>query len=114
MDNKKTPCGLTARQTGAVCFVALLPPATRLLPGLCAQVAGRAAWLCPLAALPFLLLTALLIRKLSANAAPDENLGSLIMRGLGRRAGAVVLVLYALWLVFYAGFSLRSSASRFI
>lgn len=114
MDNKKAPGGLTARQAGAVCFVALLPPATRLLPGLCAKLAGRAAWLCPVAALPVLLIVAWLIKKLTANAAPGENLAGLIQRGLGRWAGAAVLVVYGLWLVAYAGFSLRSSASRFI
>ena len=42
MGEKNGPRGLTPRQAGAVCFVALLPPATRLLPGLCAQTAGRA------------------------------------------------------------------------
>ena len=114
MDNKNTPGGLTARQAGAICFVALLPPATRLLPGLCAELAGRAAWLCPLAALPVLLITAWLIKKLTSNAAAGENLAGLMLRGLGRWAGAAVLIIYGLWLVAYAGFSLRSSASRFI
>lgn len=114
MNNKKAPGGLTARQAGAVCFVALLPPATRLLPGLCARLAGRAAWLCPIAALPVLLIVAWLIKKLTANAAEGENLSGLILRGLGRWAGGAVLIIYGLWLVAYAGFSLRSSASRFI
>ena len=97
-----------------MCFVALLPPATRLLPGLCAQTAGRAGWLCPLAALPALLLVAWLMRRLCAGAGPGEDLGCLILRGLGRGPGAALLFVYGLWLVFYAGFSLRSSASRFI
>ena len=110
----KTPGGLTALQAAAICFVSLLPPATRLLPGLCAGLSGRAAWLCPLAALPLLLLTAWLFGRLCSRAAGDENLAGLIRRGLGPRAGGLVLILYALWLAFYAGFSLRSSASRFI
>ena len=114
MNNKKAPGGLTARQAGAVCFVGLLPPATRLLPGLCARLAGRAAWLCPIAALPVLLIVAWLMKKLTANAAEGENLAGLIRRGLGRWAGGAVLIVYGLWLVAYAGFSLRSSASRFI
>ena len=82
MNNKKAPGGLTARQAGAVCFVGLLPPATRLLPGLCARLAGRAAWLCPIAALPVLLIVAWLMKKLTANAAEGENLAGLIRRGL--------------------------------
>ena len=114
MGEKNGPRGLTPRQAGAVCFVALLPPATRLLPGLCAQTAGRAGWLCPLAALPALLLVAWLMRRLCAGAGPGEDLGCLILRGLGRGPGATLLFVYGLWLVFYAGFSLRSSASRFI
>ena len=114
MGEKNGPRGLTPRQAGAVCFVALLPPATRLLPGLCAQTAGRAGWLCPLAALPALLLVAWLMRRLCAGAGPGEDLGCLILRGLGRGPGAALLLVYGLWLVFYAGFSLRSSASRFI
>lgn len=111
-DNKSA--SLTARQASAIAFVALLPPATRLLPGLCAELSGRAAWLCPLVALPFLAITAWLVGKLTTNAASDENLAGLILRGLGPYAGAAVLIIYALWMVFYAGFSLRSSASRFI
>ena len=114
MNNKKALGGLTARQAGAVCFVGLLPPATRLLPGLCARLAGRAAWLCPIAALPVLLIVAWLMKKLTANAVEGENLAGLIRRGLGRWAGGAVLIVYGLWLVAYAGFSLRSSASRFI
>ena len=91
-DNKSA--GLTARQASAIAFVALLPPATRLLP--------------------VLAITAWLVGKLTTNAASDENLAGLILRGLGPYAGAAVLIIYALWMVFYAGFSLRSSASRFI
>lgn len=97
-DNKSA--GLTARQASAIAFVALLPPATRLLPGLCAELSGRAAWLCPLVALPFLAITAWLVGKLTTNAASDENLAGLILRGLGPYAGAAVLIIYALWMVF--------------
>ena len=35
------------------------------------------------------------------------------LRSLGRVSGGILLVLYALWLVFYAAFSLRSASSRF-
>ena len=97
-DNKSA--GLTARQASAIAFVALLPPATRLLPGLCAELSGRAAWLCSLVALPFLAITAWLVGKLTTNAASDENLAGLILRGLGPYAGAAVLIIYALWMVF--------------
>lgn len=61
-----------------------------------------------------LLLVAWLMRRLCAGAGPGEDLGCLILRGLGRGPGAALLFVYGLWLVFYAGFSLRSSASRFI
>ena len=42
-----------------------------------------------------------------------EGLSALALRSLGRVSGGILLVLYALWLVFYAAFSLRSASSRF-
>lgn len=43
MGEKNGPRGLTPRQAGAVCFVALLPPATRLLPGSARRPRGARA-----------------------------------------------------------------------
>ena len=44
----------TRRQLQALGFVALLSPATRLLPGMAARRASHAGWLCPILALPAL------------------------------------------------------------
>ena len=48
----------------ALCTAALLTPALRLHPAIPAQLAGRAAWLSPLAALPVLLLYGRFLRAL--------------------------------------------------
>lgn len=105
--------GITRRQLSAVAFVAALTPATRILPGYCAAVSGRAAWLCPLAALPGALLIAACICAVMRRRAPGEGLAAVALRLLGRPLGGALLVLYSLWLVFYAAFSLRSASARF-
>ena len=45
--------------------------------------------------------------NLALGAAGDENLAGLIRRGLGPRAGGLVLILYALWLAFLLYLLLR-------
>ena len=101
------------RETAAVGFVAALTPAARILPVLSAASAGPAAWLCPLAALPGALIVAECLLSAMRRARPGEGLSAVTLRLLGRGAGGVLLALYALWLVFYAAFSLRSASARF-
>lgn len=106
--------GLTTRQLRALSFTALLAPALRLIPGWNADAAGSAAWLSPIAALPALLALAALTALCMKNRRPGEGLGSMLRRALGKRAGGALLLLWAAWLAFYAGFLLRSGAERFI
>ena len=101
------------RELSALGFVASLTAAARILPGLGAAAAGPAAWLCPLAALPGALLTSECLYSAMRHARRGEGLSALALRSLGRVSGGILLVLYALWLVFYAAFSLRSASSRF-
>ena len=103
----------TGRQIQAISFVILLSPATRLIPGAAARAAGHAAWLCPLAAAPFCALVAAFVSRAIKNKAPGEGLGEIIMRAFPK-FGRCVLFIYGLWLALYAGFALRSGASRFI
>ena len=105
--------GITRRQLSAVAFVAALTPSTRLLPGYCAAVSGRAAWLCPLAALPGALLIAACVCADMRRRSPGEGLAAVALKLLGRPLGGALLAAYSLWLVFYAAFSLRSASSRF-
>ena len=91
---------------------ALLSPVLRLVPGSAAALGGSSAWAGPLAALPLGLLYAALLHRLRRGLLPGECFPELALRGLGRRGGGTVLLLFAAWLVLYAGFVLRAGAER--
>ena len=97
----------SARQLRSFLTAALLSPGTRLIPGASAALGGKAAWLGPLAALPVLLVYALLLDKLSSGEALPEQ----AVRLLGSR-GRPLLLLLGLWFACYGGFVLRSGAER--
>ena len=97
----------SARQLRSFLTAALLSPGTRLIPGASAALGGKAAWLGPLAALPVLLVYALLLDKLSSGEALPEQ----AVRLLGSR-GRPFLLLLGLWFACYGGFVLRSGAER--
>ena len=103
----------TRRQIQAMSFVILLSPATRLIPGAAARAAGSAGWLCPIAAAPACVLVAIIMSRAMKNRAAGEGLGEVLVRAFPR-LGRAVLLFYGVWLALYAGFSLRSGASRFI
>ncbi len=103
----------TPRQIRALSFLVLLPPATRLLPGAAARAAGRAMWLCPLAAAPLCALLAAAVSYALRSKRDGEGLGEVLLRAWPR-AGRALLLVYGLWLALYAGFAVRSAASRFI
>ena len=103
----------SSRQLKALGFVMLLSPATRLLPGAAAREAGHAGWLAPLLAIPFSILVSLLVGRAMSKKEPGEGLGELITRR-SPCVGRAFCGLYALYLALYAGFALRSAASRFI
>lgn len=102
------------RQLLALCTVFFLSPALRLVPGVSTQLAGRAAWLSPLLALPLILLYICFITALSARFREGEGLAELMLRALGARAGRAALTLTALWFILYGAFTLRSGAERII
>ena len=105
---------ISRRQFVAIAFVAILSPLIRRFPRVLADTAGRAAWLsAPLAAIPLalaLLLTWLMFRRYP----PGTGCGELMERVLGAPLARVLCAVYALWLLFYAGFLLRSGALRFV
>jgi spore germination protein KB len=101
------------RQLRALFTVALLSPVLRLIPGSAAALGGRAAWLGPLAALPLLLVHALLLDRLRDGFRDGETLPVWLLRVLGPRAGRMLLLLLGLWLLLYGGFVLRAGAERF-
>ncbi len=112
MDDRKLP--LTRRQLQTLALIGMLSPTLRLLPAYCAQLAGSALWLCPVVALPAILLMSWIMTQFLKNRRSGEGPGAMLMRALGKTSGAVVLVILSLWLVFYAGFTLRSGADRFV
>lgn len=105
---------LTRRQYFALCSLAVLSPALRLLPRENAALAGSASWLCGVVAYVPLLLFAVLLNAMLSCRRAGEGMGDLILRALGNLAGKIVLVIYALWFLLYAAFLLRSGAERFV
>ena len=98
----------------ALCSVTLLVPALRLVPSLTASLGGRAAWLAALgAALPLLGYVYFISRFMSRRKS-GEGMAELILRCLGDRAGGAALIVFALWMLLYAGFILRSGAERMV
>ena len=103
---------ITRRQFLSLCFISLLSPIMRRVPGFAVEIAGSAGWLAPVAsALPFALFAALIcwfLRKRRDN----EGMGGLILRSLGLPAGKFVLAIIALWLFVYTGLVVRFGIDR--
>lgn len=100
-------------QLTSLASVALLAPALRIIPQVNTQLAGHLSWLSPLFAIPIILLIVALVGAFMKFQRPGEGLGAAILRALGKPVGSAVLAIYALWLLLYAGFLLRSGANRF-
>ena len=106
--------GISAKQMNKLLFVGLLSPIIRLFPVISVSTGGKAAWLSPILAIPVTLLLAMMIRRFLKNSGPDEALGDMIIKAVGSVAGKIVLALIALWLIFYTGFIVKSSAERLL
>lgn len=103
---------VTRKQFSAAIFTALLSPLLRVLPRQSVSLAGKAAWLGVVPAFCALLILAALMNALRRRLRPGEGMANLIMRALGPVLGRLLLLLYAAWFLFYAGFILRSGAER--
>lgn len=102
------------RELLALGAVSVLAPVLRLFPTGATELAGRAVWLCALAALPVLLLYARFLTVLMGRRQEGEGLPELTLRLLGPVQGRLALAVMALWFTLYAGFILRSGADRLI
>ncbi|MGI6029567.1 MAG: GerAB/ArcD/ProY family transporter [Candidatus Heteroscillospira sp.] len=110
----ETQDNASRRQYIAVGFCALLSPTVRTLPALVTPYAAEHAWISALAAIiPFLLISAMLGRFMRSMG-PGEGMAELFIRSLGKVIGRALLLLFGLWLLFYAAFIMRSAAHRFI
>ncbi|MBQ8830297.1 MAG: GerAB/ArcD/ProY family transporter [Oscillospiraceae bacterium] len=105
---------ISTKQMNTLLFVGLLSPVIRLFPAVSVNMGGKAAWLSPIVALPVALMLTALIHRFLKKSAPDEALGDMIIKAVGSIAGRIVLAILALWLMFYTGFIVKSSAERLI
>lgn len=103
---------VTRAQFAAAIFTGLLSPLLRVLPRAGVLLAGKAAWLSVVPAAALLLALAALMGDLMRRMRPGEGMGGLILRAAGPGIGRFLLILYAAWFLFYAGFILRSGAER--
>ncbi len=95
-------------------FVILLSPFLRLLPGSVTYQAGSAVWVsASLSIIPVAILSAILTSLLKKSP-KYTGLSEAILRTMGKFPGSVILSVWSLWLIFHAGFILRSGADRFI
>ena len=105
---------ISRRQTVAVAFVAILSPLIRRFPRVLAETAGRTAWLsAPFSAIPLAAGIALGFLFFRRRQGPTSY-ATVLTDTLGKIPGRIVTLLYTIWVLFYAGFLLRSGAARFI
>ena len=105
---------ISQRQFMALSFLAMLSPFLRLIPGRIAQLAGPVAWVTPVVAFPLLVGLAALIFRVLKNTQLGEGLSLVTIRVLGNFFGKALVLVWSAWLIFHAGFTLRSGADRFV
>jgi spore germination protein KB len=98
----------------AMAYVSLLSPAIRVIPRLSAVLGGKAVWLSPVAAILAAAGIGFVLDRCVSAAGQQRGLAELITDTLGPIFGRVLLGVYVLWFVFYAGFILRTAAERLI
>lgn len=102
---------ISTRQLGALLWAGLMAPAAELLPAVTLPLAGRAAWLSALAALPVVLLIGWALAQLELS---RGGLAGAVCRGLGPWAGKGVLLLYMIWGELLLALRLRLCAQRLL
>lgn len=110
----KTDKFIARRQLMALAFVGILSPLTRLLPNVPAEFAGHAAWLAPVLALPVCVIYFRILASLMAMRRDGQGMSDLIYSAWGRHLGAAAVLVFALWLVLYTGFTLRTASERLL
>ena len=97
-------------QLTALVWAAVLAPAAELLPSLTLPLAGKGAWLSPLAAAPLVLLAGWCLGRLSG----AEGLAQSLARWPGKWAGGAVLLIYMVWGELLLSLRLRLCAQRLL
>lgn len=111
---EKNGAPLSRRQLGILLLSVMVSPLIRQVPGAMTLPAGRGVWLSALLCLPGAALLGAFLGALLKNRGPGEGLGELLCRCFGNVPGRAAAALFALWLIFYAGFVLRAGADRFV
>ncbi len=102
------------RQFIAICFLSVLSPVIRTIPSQTAQYADVFAWLSVFVATVPLFALLIIMLRLQKNLAYGEGVADVFLRILGKFFGRAILLVVALWLIFYCGFTIRSAAVRFV
>ncbi len=102
---------ISTHQLGALLWAGLMAPAAELLPAATLPLAGRAAWLSGLTALPVVLLIGWALSRLDLR---RGGLAGAVCRGLGPWAGKGVLLLYIIWGELLLSLRLRLCAQRLL
>lgn len=104
---------LSRSQVLAVIFTALLSPVTQPLQEIAIGIAGRTAWISvALTAIPLVVIV-VFMKALLKTRNDGEGLAEIICRALGPILGRVVVFVYALWMILFTAFMLRSGSERF-
>lgn len=93
-------------------WAAVLTPCAHLLPGALARMAGAAAWLAPVAALPGVWLLSALPERIVRE--DERGLADAVRRLLGRRTGNAVFAVYIMWAAALTGARLRLGGQYFL
>ncbi len=105
---------LTQKQFAALIFTSLLSPLLRSVPRASVLIAGRGVWISMIPALLLLLALVAFLSVLIRQLRPGEGFADLFLRWMGPVTGRIVLILYGIWFLLYAGFVLRSGAARLV
>lgn len=104
---------ITQREISVLCFTALFSPLIRTAPSASVAAAGKAGWLCPLAALIPALLTVWILKK-GMTLAPGGGLGQVLQLGYGTILGRILCGLEAVWLFVELSVCFRLYGERFL
>ena len=90
--------------------IALLSPIIRQMPTAMVRSGGSGAWVSALLALPVVIA----MGALSCDLLRERDLAAALEQSFGKLMGKALTAIMTLWLLFYLGFVLRSSADRFV
>lgn len=97
-------------QLTALIWAGVLAPAAELLPALTLPEAGKGAWLAPVAAMPLILASGWLLRRLSG----EQGLAPSVQSRLGPVFGTLILLIYMVWGEVLLSFRLQLCARRLL